>query len=259
MRITLTVVLLQAGALSFASTPPPAVAQRTITMGEMGLREQARTAPLPDYPVDALAKQRSGVAVASIAVGEDGHTASADILEAPDAAIGTAVKQALSKWTFIPLPQAIRQATLTFYFQINAGRGRVLNPQDMPGGPAFRPTPSREAAPAAGSPPPPPPPPRTVVASDMPLNEIGLGEFRDLLKKSRLTVLDVRTRADFARAHHDGAINIPYTELPVRGGIELDKSRPVVVDCSRVENYVCRFAAHRLEGVKLPGVYALLP
>ncbi len=259
MRITMAAVLLQAGTLSFTLTPPPAVPQRVVTIDEMGLRGQVRTAPPPEYPAEAIAKQRSGVTVASIAVGEDGQTASVDILEAPDAAIGTAVRQALSKWAFIPLPQAVRQSTLTFYFQISSGRGRVLNPQDMPGGPAIRPTPSREGAPGASSPPPPPPQPRTVVASDIPLAEIGLDQFRDLLKKSRPTVLDVRTRADFARAHHDGAINIPFDELPVRGRIELDKSRPVVIDCSRVENAICRLAAHRLEGVKVPGIFALLP
>ncbi len=43
-------------------------------------------------------------------------------------------------------------------------------------------------------------------------------------------LLDVRTPAEFAEAHAEGAINIPVQELPRRIA-ELDRSRRVVVYC----------------------------
>ena len=260
MRITSTTAfLLLSGTITVASAPVSPDEQRAVTLDEVGLRRQAHTAPLPEYPAASLAKKLSGVAVASILVGDDGRAVTVELLEAPDAEIGTAVKTALSQWTFTPFPQATRQGTLTFYFQITGGRGRVLNPQDMPGGPKIAPpTPAPMGTAGPGKPPPPVAPPVNVL-SHAPPNEIGADRFRELMKTSRPTVLDVRARDEFARGHHDGAINIPYGELSLRGPIELDRSRPVVIDCSRVESFVCSFAAHVLERTKLAALYAFLP
>jgi len=43
--------------------------------------------------------------------------------------------------------------------------------------------------------------------------------------------VDVRTSAEFAAGHAEGALNIPLDHLPRRMG-ELDKGRPVVVACA---------------------------
>lgn len=46
------------------------------------------------------------------------------------------------------------------------------------------------------------------------------------------TLLDVRTPAEFARGHVQGAVNLPVQELEARVA-ELDASKPVVVYCRR--------------------------
>ncbi len=43
-------------------------------------------------------------------------------------------------------------------------------------------------------------------------------------------LLDVRTPAEFAAGHLDGAVNVPVDQLERRAG-ELDRGRPVVVYC----------------------------
>lgn len=52
---------------------------------------------------------------------------------------------------------------------------------------------------------------------------------RDLVAKGA-TLLDVRTREEFASGHVEGAKNIPVQELGGRVG-EVKKQRPVVVYC----------------------------
>jgi rhodanese-related sulfurtransferase len=90
--------------------------------------------------------------------------------------------------------------------------------------------------------------------------EIGEAEFKSLLASSRPTVLDIRERDDFRRAHHAGAVNIPRDEISIRAYIELDRLRPVVIDCSRAETRDCHSVARTLlRGVKLSQVVIFLP
>jgi rhodanese-related sulfurtransferase len=81
--------------------------------------------------------------------------------------------------------------------------------------------------------------------------EIGEAELATLAN-ARPIMLDVRERADFRRGHRAGAVNIPADELNVRGWIEIDRSRPVVIDCSQTETPRCQIAARRLIGGPKP-------
>lgn len=57
-----------------------------------------------------------------------------------------------------------------------------------------------------------------------------LDDLEGLLQQSGITLLDVRTPAEFAGSHIDGFVNIPVDELRDRLD-ELDKSKPVYVIC----------------------------
>jgi rhodanese-related sulfurtransferase len=73
-------------------------------------------------------------------------------------------------------------------------------------------------------------------------------------------VLDVREREDFKRGHRAGAVNIPRDELAIRAYIELERARPVVIDCSQAETRECRQAANLLLwGPKVARVLIFLP
>ena len=71
-----------------------------------------------------------------------------------------------------------------------------------------------------------------------------LDDLEGLLQQSDITLLDVRTPAEFAGGHIDGFVNIPVDELRDRLG-ELDKSKPVYVICqSGLRSYIaCRILA----------------
>lgn len=251
------------------------VQSRTVGMSEFTIRKMAKHKPLPEYPADSIARKRSGVAVAAIASGADGRVTSVTVLEAPDDAISAAVREALLKWVVEPatiLGQSDRlglRGKVTFYFQIVAGRGLVANPEDLPGGPKPEPTggppSSALGVRAGGTPPAPPgtpkPAPTTTDHGDSPAaKEIGEAELRQLVATARPIVLDVREREEFKRGHRDGAINIPRDEIAVRSWIELDRSRPVVIDCSQAETRVCQFAARvLLSGPKFARVLIFLP
>lgn len=57
-------------------------------------------------------------------------------------------------------------------------------------------------------------------------------DVRSLLALDRpVTILDTRTRGEFAAGHVPGAINIPLDELPSRAPNEIDLAREVVVYC----------------------------
>lgn len=68
-----------------------------------------------------------------------------------------------------------------------------------------------------------------------------LDDLEGLLQESGITLLDVRTPAEFAGGHIDGFVNIPVDELRDRLD-ELDKSKPVYVICqSGLRSYIaCR-------------------
>jgi hypothetical protein len=156
------------------------------------------------------------------------------------------------------------QGKVTFYFRIENGRGRVANPEDLPSGPKPEP---------AGGPPKTPPGPRRGGESGAPrpapmvMNhapaadiEIGETELKRLLTAERPTILDIRERTEFKRGHHEGAINIPDDELAMRSFIELDRARPVVIDCSQTDTNVCHHAARILLGsTKVARVLVYLP
>jgi hypothetical protein len=214
--------------------------------------------PLPDYPASSLSLKVTGVAVASVTSGVDGRMSNVTMLEAPDEAIGASVRSALMTWEIPPTtvlgesePRGIR-SKVTFYFRIVKGRGVVFNPEDLPGGPKPEPLAGPPTAPpgarGAGGP---PSAPAVVTHHGSPATEIGDAELANLAS-ARPIMLDVRERADFKRGHRDGAVNIPADELNVRAWIELDRSRPVVIDCSQTATARCQIAARRLVGGPKP-------
>jgi TonB family protein len=245
-----------------------AAQDNTISFGEMVLRTMATAQPAPEYPAASIARKSTGVAVAAIATGTDGRVTTVTLLQAPDDDIAASVRTALRQWVFKPATVIGRpgayglQGRVTFYFRLVAGRGRVLNPHDIPGGPALPPGPPPSGGPArrggSGAPPPPP-----VVRGDH-LSivdlEIGEAELTKLQASARPTLLDIREREEFAAGHRTGAVNIPREELVARAGIEIDKGRTVVIDCSATETSRCRFAADiLLKGLKFTRVLVLLP
>ena len=204
-------------------------ADRAVGLGEGGLRRSAISAPAPEYPAASLQKKSAGVAVAAVVFGADGKTREVTVLEAPDAPIGDAVKNAVMRWTWKPVTISGRSETyggrakLTFYFRIVNGKGQVVSPE-------FKPIPKRAST------------------SDPPVSHGGHGagatEIREpeLAKQNDAVVLDVGERDAFRRGHRPGAINIPYDELGVRATYELDAKKLHVVDCTRDEREICNIA-----------------
>ena len=259
--------------LSMAALTSLAVEVRqsnVIRTAESGIRRLATQKPAPVYPAASIAQKRTGVAVAAIVSQPDGRVATVTMLEAPDEAIGAAMREALLKWVIAPMTVQGRtdpygvSGKVTFYFRIEKGQGRVLSPEEMPGGPMPEPAGGPPArGPGTGTPPVTgtKPPPATTVTHDVPADiEIGEPELKRLLASEKATVLDIRERDDFKRAHFSGAVNIPRDELVARGGIELDRTRPVIIDCSRSETNDCRNAANSLiRGKRYPKVLIYLP
>ena len=206
-------------------------ADRTVGLGEGGLRRSAISAPAPEYPRTSLDKQTAGVAVVAVIFGADGKTREVTVLEAPDAEIGQAVKNAVLRWTWNPVTISGRsehmggRGKLTFYFRIVAGKGRVVSPEVAP---------IRKSRPPA--------------AGDPPVHHGGHGAGAtevtesELAKRTGAVVLDVGERAAFRRGHRPGAINIPYDELEIRAPFELDKNKLHVIDCTRDERAICDIA-----------------
>jgi rhodanese-related sulfurtransferase len=62
----------------------------------------------------------------------------------------------------------------------------------------------------------------------------------------RGTILDIRDRGDFARAHRDRARNIPLNELITRGPAEIHPTESVLIDCTSTDREACRTAAANL-------------
>lgn len=121
----------------------------------------------------------------------------------------------------------------------------------MPGGP---PPPTRRSPPrtpdaARGTAPLPPsgPPAVNPGGHGANLETITVDRFKQDSPAEQTTVLDVGERDAFRRGHWPGAVNIPADELPVRGGIELPRSRDVAIDCTREGLWKCRAAGSMLE------------
>ena len=92
---------------------------------------------MPRYPAGSVENDASGVAVAEILVGKDGHMERVSVLQAPDARIRKEVRDVLLKWEFkrtildeFPDGLALR-SKLIFYFEIENGAGHVRNPGEI--------------------------------------------------------------------------------------------------------------------------------
>ena len=208
--------------------------------------------PTPAYPAASIAARAAGVAVADFRTDTEGRMVTVTVLEAPDLAIASAVHDALMRWN--PGPSRIlgqedkprpRTGTVIFYFVLADGTGKVLRPDQMPGGP-----PARRPSPRSSGPPPPRPTaaPAVNTAHGEALEEIDENALAALASTHKdLAVLDSRVREAFKRGHRDGAVNIPREELQIRGPIELRGRRIVVVDCTQDDIRWCRIAGSMLE------------
>jgi hypothetical protein len=243
------------------------VPQGFFRMDDWGLRQYASVAPMPEYPRESLSAKVSGVVVAAVGFGLDERAQSVEILESPDAFTAAAVRDAVSRWT-VPGGQGagrpdsyVIQGKLTFYFQFRNGKGRVIDPDQMPGGtPRPKPRPavtmSPSGVPSLNVPPPAPPP--TPGSHGETLETITVAAFKKQAASTQHLVLDSGEREAFKRGHWPGAVNIPLDELAVRGGPELPRERLIVVDCTREHVQLCRWAGGRLVEQKFPKVVLLV-
>jgi hypothetical protein len=211
---------------------------------------------MPDYPKESLRRKVSGVVVAAVGFGLDGQAQAVEILESPDALTGAAVRDAVTRWTVRGVKGASRahsysmHGKVTFYFQFAEGKGRVVDPDQMPGGtPRPKPTPAVMIS-ASGLPElsvPPPPPASAPGSHGETLETITVAAFKKLAGGTEHLVLDSGERDAFKRGHWPGAVNIPFDELAVRCGPELPGDKLIVVDCTREDMQLCRWAGGRLE------------
>ena len=67
-------------------------------------------------------------------------------------------------------------------------------------------------------------------ACDQPLKPLPLAGFTRALADKSATILDVRHTGEYAKAHFEGAINLPLTELDSRFA-ELPKDKPIIIYC----------------------------
>lgn len=222
--------LLPIGARGEQSTVPPPNATAPanvraigVRFSEAGLRKTATHAPFPDYPPASLAKKTGGVAVVSLRVGFDGRVEQLDVVEAPDSAIGAAVRNAVQRWTFRPAtvgtapePWKVR-GKLTFYF-VPEGKGRVVSPE--------------EAASARS-------------AQGPQATQITEAELVKRAKDSATVILDVRPRAEFKQGARRSAVNVPSDEIEARAIRELG-TRRIVIDCTVLSERSCRAVAEHL-------------
>lgn len=200
---------------------------RRMLLDDKGLRRQATHAPAPSYPAASLTKKVSGVAVATVTTDANGTTERVEILEAPDEAIGQAVRAAAAKWTYKPAGLPLT-GTLIFYFHIREGRGVVSSPDEMKVLKGQAPTTAKE--------------------EEAPVKEIAETELARLESQVRPVILDIRDRQLYQQSHRAGAVSIPLRELLTRAGAELPRSRPIVIDCfaDLYASNACRVAGHFL-------------
>ena len=52
------------------------------------------------------------------------------------------------------------------------------------------------------------------------------------MRHEQIALIDVRERGPYNFIHLDGALNIPASELTIRGPHEIDKSKPLLVFCN---------------------------
>jgi len=105
-------------------------------ISEEALRRIATRREMPKYPSTSLKRGLQGPVVVSVVVNPEGLMESVSVLQTPDAEIGQAVREAVTKWTFAPATiEHTGERTkligkLTFYYRISKGVGTVLNPEE---------------------------------------------------------------------------------------------------------------------------------
>lgn len=259
-RVVVWSCVLAAIALPRARAQEP-LALNVVSTSERSLRAAATKRVTPVYPPASIARDVRGVGVALLLVGIDGKTEQVRILEAPDANIAAAITTALEQWVVAPVQvvgaahPSRRRDKITFYFTIVGGKGRVLNPDQMPGNgdvfarygarrgvsqgsaPSTMPSVSRAAAP----------------------KEISVAQFSAAADRADAVVVDVRNRDDFSRDHRAGARNMPVDEVFVRARAELPADRPIVVDCTYGDPNWCRIGAAQLTERRFSDIAVLVP
>jgi TonB family protein len=206
---------------------------------EWGIRNSATKDPRPVYPKTAIDKGITGVVVASLLIRPDGRMETIVILEAPDPSLATAVREAVNQWTFRPDPwKNSLTGRLTFYFRIVNGRGRVLDPKEMPGSRWPKPSTPSDAKAQKST--------EAKILQPVPdalIHFINKNELSRQLASTHPIILDISERDAFRRGHLEGAVNIPFAELGERAPIELPPARPIIIDCSR-EGSWCQSAGN---------------
>jgi predicted permease len=195
-------------------------------MDEGGIRNAASNSVKPIYPTEAVRRGIEGVVVARIRAGRDSHMERVDILQTSDPLLAAAATQALMQWRFGSTRREMAlEGKVTFYFRIERGRGRVLNPEEMPGNShvwdARRPANGvPRGAPA-------------VVRQAGAAVDIGEAELQQRLAAGSAMLIDVRNRQDFAREHDPRATNLPGDEIVARALVELPVTKTIVIEGSR--------------------------
>ena len=115
---------------NFQLEPPP----EQIELPDDMVRHLARTTVRPIYPEEDQRQGISGPTVIEFVIGLDDRVTQTQIVVAPDQAIGQAAVDAVSQWTFQHPPRVEIRGDLTFYFVLDSGTARVLNPVELPSG-----------------------------------------------------------------------------------------------------------------------------
>lgn len=227
----LACVLLFLGFVVIRGMPRWTSRPQVLKVQDSGLRRQAIMAPTPRYPSTSLAKNVSGVVVATVTLDVLGRqTRGVEILESPDAATGRAVRDAVRQWTFKPLGSPSRVTAITgniiFYFHLMGGSGMVLSSDELQAIRGIRADAKK---------------PQTLPV----VRTIDEAEFR---RTTAAVVLDTRSRAAHLHGHRDGTVNIPLSELATRANAELPRSGLVVIDCFAEQQFtgLCGMAARIL-------------
>ncbi|MGE5567430.1 MAG: energy transducer TonB [Rhodospirillales bacterium] len=124
--------------VSFAQTNPPCDRTIAVKVAEATFRRIATRVVHPTYPQEAITARVTGVVVVDVCVaaGSDKAT-SIRVLTAPNAAIGEAVKTAVSQWRFgtfslMSDPGKLHAfaSTVVYYFIEREGQWLVLSPSE---------------------------------------------------------------------------------------------------------------------------------
>jgi len=249
-RATIDVVVLVfiAGFVLSAGTPLRSVFRTRspviFTVNDDALRRLSVKAQAPAYPSTSLANNITGVAVAAVTIDVNGTVRDVTIVDSPDDATGTAVRNAVLRWTFRPLgvssPADLINGKLIFYFHLQNGRGVVSSPAELQAIRGIEPTVrGKGEAPVVSV-----------------INET---EFRRVQSSLGPLVLDTRSHAAYLNGHRDGAINMPFSDLSTRAGAELPRFRTIVIDCFAEQQYsgACEVAAHILTSRGMSSVIML--